>query len=96
MKIDKNLINKISNLAKLEFDGDALKQIQEDMYKMLKYVEKIQELNTDNIKPLITTIENSSELRDDIPKNELNKEIVLKNAPSKNSDYFKVPKFIKK
>ncbi len=96
MKIDKKLINKIANLAKLEFDGESLKQIQKDMTKMLSYVEKVQELNTENIKPLINPMEESLKLRKDDIEKGLTKEEVLRNAPSKNSDYLKVPKFIKK
>tara|TARA_B100001750_G_C15435659_1_gene560744 strand:+ start:706 stop:996 length:291 start_codon:yes stop_codon:yes gene_type:complete len=96
MKIDKKLINKIANLAKLEFDGESLKQIQKDMTKMLSYVEKVQELNTENIKPLINPMEESLKLRKDDIEKGLTKEEVLQNAPSKNSDYLKVPKFIKK
>jgi len=96
MKIDKNLINKIANLAKLEFDEKSLKEMQKDMTKMLSYVKKVKELNTENIKPLITPIEESLKLRKDDTEKGLTKEEVLKNAPAKNSDYLKVPKFIKK
>tara|TARA_Y100000588_G_C13495420_1_gene602843 strand:- start:240 stop:530 length:291 start_codon:yes stop_codon:yes gene_type:complete len=96
MKIDKNLINKIANLAKLEFDEKSLKEMQKDMTKILSYVKKVKELNTENIKPLITPIEESLKLRKDDTEKGLTKEEVLKNAPAKNSDYLKVPKFIKK
>ena len=96
MKIDKNLINKIANLAKLEFDEKSLKEIQKDMTEMLSYVKKVKELNTENIKPLITPVEESLQLRKDDTEKGLKKEEVLKNAPAKNSDYLKVPKFIKK
>ena len=92
----KKLINKISDLAKLEFNGENFDQIKKDMTRILSYVDKIQELDTDNITPLINPICETTRLREDVIKQGLKKEESLKNAPSKNSDYFKVPKFIKK
>ncbi len=96
MKLNKALIKKISDLAHLEFDGESLNMIQKDMHDMLNYINKIKEIDTQNIQPLINPIEEESELREDKAKESIKKTDLLKNAPDKNSDYFKVPKFIKK
>ena len=96
MKLNKALIKKISDLAHLEFDGKSLNMIQKDMHDMLNYINKIKEIDTKNIQPLINPIEEESALREDKAKGSIEKTDLLKNAPDKNSDYFKVPKFIKK
>ena len=95
MKIDDKLIYKISNLAKLEFDKNSTKKMKKDLSKILDYINKIQKLNTHKIKPLINTLNENPKLREDNIQQSLKKEEALRNAPLKDSDYFKVPKFIK-
>ena len=64
------------------------------MNNILDYVEKLNELNTQNIKPLTHPIESNNVFREDELKISSSKEEALKNAPNKTSEYFKVPKVI--
>ena len=64
--------------------------------KMLEFVNTISQINTDNVEPLVYVNEETKLLRKDEVKDSLSQADALKNAPEKDSDYFKVPKFIKK
>ena len=96
MKIDNALIEKLSDLAKLEFDDVSKKEIKEDLNKIIRFVEKLNELDTDGVKPLTYMTEEINNLRDDVAMITISKEDALKNAPEKDSDYFIVPKVLKK
>jgi aspartyl-tRNA(Asn)/glutamyl-tRNA(Gln) amidotransferase subunit C len=94
-KIDDKLLDHLSKLAKLEFITDEERsQIKTDLNRMLAFMDKLNELDTDNIEPLKYVNEDANPLRDDIPKIDITQEEALKNAPDKDSDYFKVPKII--
>ncbi len=96
MKIDKETVDKISHLARLEFDDTAKAEIINDMNNMLSFVEKLNELDTANIEPLIYMSEEFTLLREDEIIHEITQSEALKNAPQHDSDYFKVPKVINK
>jgi aspartyl-tRNA(Asn)/glutamyl-tRNA(Gln) amidotransferase subunit C len=96
MKIDNALIEKLSDLAKLEFDDVSKKEIKEDLNKIIRFVEKLNELDTDGVEPLTYMTEEINNLRDDVAMITISKEDALKNAPEKDSDYFIVPKVLKK
>ncbi len=96
MKIDKETVDKIAHLARLEFENEAKDQIIKDMNNMLAFVEKLNELDTSNVEPLIYMSNETNVLREDEVKQEITQQEALKNAPKKDSDYFKVPKVIDK
>jgi aspartyl-tRNA(Asn)/glutamyl-tRNA(Gln) amidotransferase subunit C len=96
MDVNKQLVDKIATLAKLEFDEQAKEAIREDLEKMIGFVDKLNELNTENIEPLIYVTDEVNVLREDEVKQVITKEEALLNAPQKDSDYIKVPKVIRK
>lgn len=96
MAVTKETVDKIAELAKLEFDAQAKENIKEDMNKMLTFVGKLSELDTDEVEPLIYMLDEHPVLRFDEVKGHVTQEEALRNAPDKDSDYFKVPKVIKK
>lgn len=96
MKIDKETVDKIAHLARLEFENEAKEQIIKDMNNMLTFVEKLNELDTSKVEPLIYMSDEVNVLREDEVKQEITQDEALKNAPKKDSDYFKVPKVIDK
>lgn len=95
MIVDDVLVDKLANLSKLEFDTDAKKAIKTDLSKILNFMEKLNELNTDGIEPLVYINEEVNVFRDDEVNYPIAKEEALKNAPLKDADYIKVPKFVK-
>ena len=94
MKIDNETVDKISHLARLEYENEAKEEIIKDMNNMLSFVEKLNELDTSNIEPLIYMSEEVNVMREDEVKHDITQDEALKNAPQHDSDYFKVPKVI--
>ncbi|MFK7932917.1 MAG: Asp-tRNA(Asn)/Glu-tRNA(Gln) amidotransferase subunit GatC [Saprospiraceae bacterium] len=96
MKIDSALISKLEQLARLELSADEKERITGDLNNILTMVSKLEELDTDNVKPLIYISEEVNVLRPDVVKNQVNTADALKNAPNADDQYFRVPKMIKK
>ncbi len=96
MKIDNTTVDKIAHLARLEFENEAKEQIVKDMNNMLSFIEKLNELDTSNVVPLIYMSDEVNNMREDEVKNEITQHEGLKNAPKHDSDYIKVPKVINK
>jgi aspartyl-tRNA(Asn)/glutamyl-tRNA(Gln) amidotransferase subunit C len=96
MKVDNQLVDKVAELAKLEFDAQAKQKMISDMDKILSFVGKIEELDTEGVEPLIYMTQETNVLRNDEVGQHNTKEEALKNAPEKDSDYFKVPKVLNK
>lgn len=96
MEVTDELVDKLAQLAKLEFKDEKKEQIKGDFQKMLNFVEKLNELDTEGVEPLIHMSDTVNEFRDDTLEHTISHEDALKNAPEKDSDYFKVPKVLKK
>ena len=94
MSIDKESLKKIAHLARLEFDENSEEKMLKDMNNMLSFVEKLQELDTENVEPLQSMSFEMNQLRQDGVKNHLSLEQGLKNAPQKDKEFFRVPKVI--
>lgn len=96
MEINDKIIDKLSDLARLQFEGERKEEIKKDLRKMLDFVDKLNELDTDGVEPLVYMTNEPLVLRKDEVGEELSQEQALRNAPSKDSDYFKVPKVLDK
>lgn len=96
MKLDKKTTEKLAELAKLEFNDQELEEIKKDLEQMIGFVEKLNEVNTDGVKPLTHVGEEENRLREDEIKGSINIETALRNAPSTEGSFFTVPKVIKK
>lgn len=94
MKVDEQLVDKLAHLARLEFNGDEKQHIIADLDRILGFVEKLQAVNTDGVQPLVYLSDEVNVLRQDEVKTGVSKQDALKNAPKKDSDYFRVPKVI--
>jgi len=94
MKIDKETLNKIAHLARLEFDEKDTEKMMQDMSNMVSFVEKLNEVDTTGIEPLTTMSHEINALREDEVKPHLDHDLALKNAPKKDQNYFRVPKVL--
>jgi aspartyl-tRNA(Asn)/glutamyl-tRNA(Gln) amidotransferase subunit C len=90
--IDEKIVDKIASLAKLEFEGEEKQRIIKDMNNMLNFIDKLEEINTDGISPLIHMTDEDNTFRADVSKIEITQKEALSNAPKKDSTYFKIPK----
>ena len=95
MKITNELNDYLSELAKLEFDVASKEEIKIDLHKIISFVERLNEVNTDNVEPLVYLTEENPDLREDKSEFTINRKEALKNSPRHDSDYFIVPKVIK-
>ena len=96
MKITDEIVDHIAHLARLKFEGDKKVAIKEDMERIISFMDVLSELPTENIEPLIFMNEEVNVLREDAPVISLTQKEALKNAPKKDSDYFRIPKVLDK
>lgn len=96
MEITEETVDHIAHLARLEFEGDKKTAIREDMQRIIQFMDKLREVDTENVEPLIFMTNEVNNLREDVAITTLTQEEVLKNAPKKDSDYFRIPKVLDK
>lgn len=96
MKIDDTLFDHIAHLARLSFEGEERETIKKDMDNITNFMDKLQELDTENVEPLIFMNDEINNLREDLATVSVNHEDALKNAPKKDTDYFRIPKVLDK
>jgi aspartyl-tRNA(Asn)/glutamyl-tRNA(Gln) amidotransferase subunit C len=96
MEVNDALVDKLANLARLQFDDAEKSAIKNDLQRMIQFVEKLNELDTTGVAPLLHMSDNINALREDVVKGSISREEGLQNAPLKDEQFFKVPKVIKK
>lgn len=94
MKIDDKTVDKIASLSKLSFEGKQKEAIINDMNKMLVFISKLEEIDTEGVAPLIHMTDEVNVLRPDETVISITQKEALKNAPKKDSTYFKIPKVV--
>jgi aspartyl-tRNA(Asn)/glutamyl-tRNA(Gln) amidotransferase subunit C len=96
MEVNDALIDNLSHLARLEFDAVEKEAIRQDLQKMIHFVEKLGELDTTGVEPLLHMSPEINVLREDTPQASLPREQALSAAPATGGIYFEVPKVIRK
>ena len=94
MSIDKNTVKHISKLARISLDEKKVDSLSKDLTSIMKFIEKLNKLNTDKIDPLTSIINASLQSRKDEVKDGKMRDQILKNSPDKNEEFFVVPKVI--
>ena len=94
MLIDKDTIKHISKLARISLDDKKIDSLSKDISSIMKFIEKLNKLNTDKINPLTSIINSSLKSRIDEVKEEKIRDQILKNSPESNDEFFVVPKVI--
>ena len=96
MEVNDALVDKLAHLARLKFDTSEKEEIKKDLQKMIAFVEKLNELDTTGVEPLLHMSDEINVLRQDEIKGSIGREDALKNAPLHDEQFFKVPKVIRK
>lgn len=96
MTIDRKLILKLENLAKLELSEKERTKITGDLNNILSMVEKLKEVDTTGVEPLVYINEEVNRLRKDEINHQVSQQEALSNAPSEDGTYFKVPNVMKR
>lgn len=94
MNIDRQTLHKLAHLSRLDINEKDEPKVLQDLTAMVTFVEKLNEVNTDGVDPLTTMSHEVNALREDEVGEHLPHEEVLRNAPSKDSDFFRVPKVL--
>ncbi len=95
MEVNDALIASLSDLACLEFSDAEKEEIKKDLQRMIHFVEKLNELDTTGVEPLLQMSDEVNVLREDRLEGSIPRETALLNAPDSDGMYFKVPKVIK-
>lgn len=94
MTTDIQTLRKLAHLARLEFDESKEKEMLHGINKILNWVDKLRELETETVEPLIHISQEVNVMREDKALNTVSREDGLGNAPRKDPEYFRVPKVI--
>lgn len=95
MEITDEMVKTLADLSRLTFDSQEKEEIKKDLQRMISFVEKLNEVDTSNVEPLLHMTDAVNIYREDVVQGSMRKEDALKNAPSADNNYFKVPKVIK-
>ena len=96
MNVNDEMVDKIANLARLEFNPEEKENIKNDLQQMIGFIDKLNELDTTGVEPLLHMSENINVLREDEVSGTISREEAFKNAPLHDEQFFKVPKVIRK
>jgi aspartyl-tRNA(Asn)/glutamyl-tRNA(Gln) amidotransferase subunit C len=96
MELNKEMVAKLAKLAQLEFNPAEAESIRNDLQKMIGFVEKLNEIDTEGILPLTHISKTENSLREDVVQGSVDNETALSNAPERLDQFFTVPKVIKK
>ena len=94
ISIDLKTIKHISKLSRISVDEQKAEKLAGDLNSIFKFIEKLNELNTDNVEPLTSVAETTLKFRSDEVKNQNIREQIIKNSPEDNEDFFMVPKVV--
>ena len=94
MKITREEVHRVATLARLQLSSEEENTLTEQLDKILQYMEKLNQLDTENVEPLAHAVDIVNAFRDDRIANEPQTESLLANAPAREQTFFKVPKII--
>lgn len=87
-------VEHIAELARLKFSKEELENFTHQLNQILEYMDKLNELDTENVEPLSYPVEGNNIFREDELKPSISREEALRNAPDSDDEFFKVPKVI--
>jgi len=94
MSIDKDKIKHVSKLARISVDEKKIDSLTKDISSIFKFIEQLNELNTDKVKPLSSILNEPLRSRKDVINDGKIRDKILQNSPNKNEEFFVVPKVI--
>ena len=94
MSLDKEKIKHVAKLARISVNEAKVDRLTKDLNSIFKFIEQLNELNTDKVEPLTSVAETTLKFRSDEVKSENIREQIIKNSPEDNEDFFVVPKVV--
>lgn len=96
MEVNDALIDNLAALARLQFSEKEKAVVKQDLHRMIQFVDKLNELDTTGVEPLLHMSTHVNRLREDRIEGSISREEALRNAPDSDGTFFKVPSVIKK
>jgi len=93
-RINDEMIEYVGILAKLELSDEEKEQAKKDMGRMLDYIDKLNELDTEGVEPMSHIFPVNNVFREDMVVNGNDRDHILENAPADKEGMFKVPKTV--
>ena len=94
MAITKDTVKKISKLSRISTNSKFEEEMIKDLNSIIKFVDQLNELNTDKVEPLTSILNQSLRSRKDDVSDGKIREKILKNSPKENEEFFVVPKVV--
>ena len=94
MRVNRQEVQRVALLARLDLNEAETDELAAHFDKVLAYMDKLNELDTDGVEPLAHAVEMETPLRDDRVTGQANADALLQNAPQRQADFLKVPKII--
>ena len=94
MSIDNSTVKKVAKLARLKVDDKEEQNLKNELNNILKWVDKLQKVDTKNVDPMLSVSNEPMPMREDMVTSKLNNEQILSNAPEKKAGFFVVPKVV--
>jgi aspartyl-tRNA(Asn)/glutamyl-tRNA(Gln) amidotransferase subunit C len=94
MKVTKETIEHVANLARLNISEAEKEKLTSEMENIISYVDKLNELDTSNVKPMEHVIPIRNVLREDRVTGSIDREKLLRSAPVHEEGCYKVPKVV--
>lgn len=96
MEVNDELVEKLAHLARLTFKPEEKEKMKGDLQQMITFIEKLNEVDTSGVEPLLFMTDEVNVLREDIVQGSVTRDEALQNAPLQDGQFFKVPKVIRK
>lgn len=92
--VDKKIVEYVAHLARIKVTEEEKEFLGHQLSKILEHIDTLKEVNVENVMPLRSPHLERNVLRKDEVKPSGAREEILKNAPSREGDYFKIPKVL--
>lgn len=96
MEVNEDMVDKLAHLSRLSFEPAEKSEIANDLQKMIQFIDKLKEVDTEGVEPLLFMSDTVNVYRADEVQGSISRDEGLSNAPAKNDSFFLVPKVINK
>ncbi len=94
MGVDGKMVDYVAQLSRIRLEGSEKQKLADQLGRIVAYVEKLKELDTDDVEPLAHPLETTNVFREDEGRESLSADEALRNAPDKRDGFFQVPAVI--
>ena len=93
-KISKEQVRHVALLSRIEMSDEEVEVFQSQLENILEYMDKLDELDTEGIEPMMHVLDLTNVYREDVVRESLSREDAMRNAPKSDGEYFLVPRIL--